>query len=77
MTKTDALVRRQSKRMAGWMPGGARMMLDAQSRVGRSVKVSLFVVGAILPLGSLIWAALLWHGVRHSKERESLPETSD
>ncbi len=37
-------------------------MFAAQSPLGRSVKILLFVVGIVLPLGSLIWVLLLWHG---------------
>lgn len=69
MNKALAMFHRQSVRMAAWMPGRTHVMLDAPSRAGRSIKISLFVVGAILPLGSLIWAGLLWHSVRHGRKR--------
>lgn len=57
---------------ANWMrqlPQATRMMFAARSSLGRSVKIGLFGVGVVLPLGSLIWALLFWHGngvLRHS-----------
>lgn len=36
--------------------------------------MSLFIAGAILPLGSLIWAGLLWHGLRQGKGRAAIQE---
>lgn len=39
-------------------------MFVARSPVIRSLKMFLFGVGVVLPLGSLIWAALYWHGNR-------------
>lgn len=41
---------------------GTEDMFAARSPMGRSIKVFLFSVGVVLPLGSLIWALLLWHG---------------
>ncbi|UCV21713.1 hypothetical protein [Ferribacterium limneticum] len=38
------------------------MMFAAQSSWGRSLKIGLFGIGVVLPLGSLIWALLFWHG---------------
>lgn len=49
--------------LAYWA-GKMRMMVVARTPVGRALKVFLFIVGAVLPLGSLIWALLLWHGLR-------------
>lgn len=69
MNKALAMWHRQSMRIAAWMPGQAHVMLDAPSRAGRSLKISLFIAGAILPLGSLIWAGLLWHGVSQGRKR--------
>ncbi len=37
-------------------------------------KMSLFIVGAILPLGSLIWAGLLWYGLRQGKGQAAIQE---
>lgn len=50
---------------ANWMrrlPQATGMMFAARSSLGRSVKIGLFGVGVVLPLGSLIWALLFWHG---------------
>jgi hypothetical protein len=44
------------------LPRATGLILAARSPVGRSIKIFLFGVGAILPLGSLIWALLFWHG---------------
>lgn len=44
------------------LPQATGFMFAARSRWGRSVKVLLFAVGVVLPLGSLIWALLFWHG---------------
>ncbi|WP_434514371.1 hypothetical protein AB6Q56_17745 [Dechloromonas sp. ARDL1] len=74
MNKALAYLSRRSLRVTAWMPGRARVMLDAPSRAGRSVKMSLFIAGAILPLGSLIWAGLLWHGLRQGKGRAAIQE---
>ena len=50
---------------ANWMrrlPQATGMMFAARSTWGRSVKIGLFGVGVVLPLGSLIWLVLFWHG---------------
>lgn len=50
---------------ATWMRQLARgggQMFAARSPVGRSAKIFLFGVGVALPLGSLIWLLLFWHG---------------
>lgn len=44
------------------LPQATGFMFAARSRWGRSVKVFLFAVGIVLPLGSLIWVLLFWHG---------------
>lgn len=44
--------------------GATGLLFVARTRVGRWVKVLLFGVGVVLPLGSLIWALLYWHGNR-------------
>lgn len=48
------LVRRRD-----WTPG---LMFASRSSFGRPVKIFLFGLGVLLPLGSVIWALLLWHG---------------
>jgi len=48
-----------------WMrrlPQATGMLFAARTRLGRSVKIFLFGLGAVLPLGSLIWLLLFWHG---------------
>lgn len=49
------------------LPQATRVIFAARSRWGRQVKIALFGVGLVLPLGSLIWAALFWHGSLVSK----------
>lgn len=44
------------------LPQATEAIFTARSSLGRSIKIILFGVGAILPLGSLIWALLYWHG---------------
>lgn len=44
------------------LPEATAMMFAARSRWERSVKIALFGVGVVLPLGSAIWALLFWHG---------------
>ncbi len=44
------------------LPQATGMMFAAQSSWGRSLKIGLFGIGVVLPLGSLIWALLFWHG---------------
>jgi len=49
---------------AAWtlrLPQATEIMFAAQSSFGRKIKVSLFVVGVVMPLGSLIWVLLFWH----------------
>lgn len=43
------------------LPRAAEWMFAARSSRGRSIKKSLFIVGTVLPLGSLIWILLFWH----------------
>jgi hypothetical protein len=48
-----------------WMrklPQATGLIFAARTSLGRSVKIFLFGLGVILPLGSLIWALLFWHG---------------
>lgn len=44
------------------LPQATGMMFSARSSWGRSLKIGLFGIGVVLPLGSLIWALLFWHG---------------
>lgn len=44
------------------LPQATAFMFAARSRWGRSFKILLFGVGVVLPLGSLIWVLLFWHG---------------
>lgn len=44
------------------LPEATAMMFTARSSLGRSIKIALFGVGIVLPLGSAIWALLFWHG---------------
>ena len=44
------------------LPQSTGLMFTARSPLGRSVKIFLFGVGVVLPLGSLIWVVLFWHG---------------
>jgi hypothetical protein len=44
------------------LPQATESVFTARSPLGRSIKIFLFGVGVILPLGSLIWVLLYWHG---------------
>lgn len=44
------------------LPQATGLMFAARSRWGRSFKIFLFGIGVFLPLGSLIWVLLFWHG---------------
>ncbi|MBP6188610.1 MAG: hypothetical protein KA435_00050 [Azonexus sp.] len=55
------------------LPQANGMMFAAQSSWGRSVKIGLFGIGVVLPLGSLIWALLFWHGNGVRKRAVVLP----
>jgi hypothetical protein len=39
-------------------------LFSARTSLGRSTKIVLFGIGAVLPLGMVIWALLLSHGLR-------------
>ena len=48
-----------------WMrklPQATGLIFAARTPLGRSVKIFLFGLGVVLPLGSLIWVLLFWHG---------------
>ncbi len=44
------------------LPQATGLMFAARTQLGRSIKIALFGIGVILPLGSLIWVLLFWHG---------------
>lgn len=44
------------------LPKATAMLFSARTSLGRSIKIFLFGLGAVLPLGSLIWLLLFWHG---------------
>jgi hypothetical protein len=44
------------------LPQATGLMFSARTSWGRSIKILLFGLGVALPLGSLIWALLFWHG---------------
>jgi hypothetical protein len=44
------------------LPQATGLLFAARSPLERSIKVFLFGVGLVLPLGSILWALLLWHG---------------
>ena len=44
------------------LPQETELLFAARSPFGRWAKIFFFGVGLILPLGSLIWALLYWHG---------------
>jgi hypothetical protein len=52
-----------------------RALFSARTPLGRSTKIALFGLGAVLPLGTVIWALLLSHGLR--TERDSLVKSGD
>lgn len=61
---------------AVWMarlPQATGLIFAARSSTGRSIKIFLFGVGAVLPLGSLIWAMLFWHGHGVRRRRDLRP----
>ena len=57
------------------LPHASGMLFAARTSQGRSVKIFLFGIGVVLPLGSLIWAVLFWHGrgVTREHQRSALP----
>ena len=55
------------------LPQATGMMFAAHSSWGRSVKMVLFGIGVVLPLGSLIWMLLFWHGNGVCKRPAELP----
>ncbi|MBK7649018.1 MAG: hypothetical protein IPJ12_18165 [Betaproteobacteria bacterium] len=44
------------------LPKATEAMFAARSSAGRSIKIFLFGIGVVIPLGSLIWIVLFWHG---------------
>ena len=62
MLKNAAALVRGYTTLVRQLPQATGMMFAARSTWGRSVKMGLFGVGVVLPLGSLIWLVLFWHG---------------
>lgn len=62
MIKNAAALVRGYMSLIRQLPQATGMMFAARSTWGRSVKMGLFGVGVVLPLGSLIWLLLFWHG---------------
>jgi hypothetical protein len=62
MLKNAAALVRGYTTLVRQLPQATGMMFAARSTWGRSVKIGLFGVGVVLPLGSLIWLVLFWHG---------------
>jgi hypothetical protein len=54
------------------LPQATSLMFTARSPLGRSTKIFLFGVGVVMPLGSLIWMLLFWHGNSIDKQKFSL-----
>jgi hypothetical protein len=48
------------------------VLFSARTPLGRSTKIVLFGIGAVLPLGSVIWALLLKHGLRVKRASSSV-----
>ncbi|MFT3960844.1 hypothetical protein [Propionivibrio sp.] len=54
----------------GYMKWGKKLtqahgaLFFARTPLGRSTKMVLFGIGAVLPLGTVIWVLLLSHGLR-------------
>jgi len=46
------------------LPQASGTILAARTPIGRSIKIFLFGVGMMLPLGIVIWGLLFWHGSR-------------
>ena len=53
------------------LPQATGMLFAARTPLGRSVKIFLFGLGVVVPLGSLIWMLLFWHGDCVSRYRYS------
>jgi hypothetical protein len=68
-------------RLRGHMNWGEKLiqtqgaLFSARTPLGRSTKIVLFGIGAVLPLGTLIWALLLSHGLR--AQRDSSVKSGD
>ncbi|MBL8429465.1 MAG: hypothetical protein JNJ95_06210 [Dechloromonas sp.] len=67
MVKNAAALVRGYISLVRQLPQATGMMFAARSIWGRSFKMALFGVGVVLPLGSLIWVLLFWHGKRVRK----------
>lgn len=53
---------RAYKNWLGKVPQATHLMFAARTSFGRATKIFLFGLGVLLPLGSLIWLLLYWHG---------------
>lgn len=62
MIKSAAALWRGYIALVRQLPHATGMMFAARSSWGRSLKITLFGIGVVLPLGSLIWLLLFWHG---------------
>ncbi|MDR0577420.1 MAG: hypothetical protein LBI87_07780 [Candidatus Accumulibacter sp.] len=49
------------------------VLFSARTPLGRSTKMVLFGIGAVVPLGSVIWALLLSHGLRARRDSAANP----
>jgi hypothetical protein len=49
-------------------------LFSARTPLGRSTKIALFGLGAVLPLGSVIWVLLLSYGARAKRGSAVKPE---
>ena len=64
------MIRKSVARLRGYynwvrqLPQATQLLFAAQTSLGRSIKIFLFGVGVVLPLGSLIWVLLFIHGSR-------------
>lgn len=59
------------------IPQATGLMFAARSPLGRSIKIFFFGVGVVLPLGSLIWALLFWHGNSIGKDHAAAASDPD
>jgi hypothetical protein len=73
MIRNAAVLVRGYTDLVRQLPQATGMMFTARSSWGRSVKIGLFGIGVVLPLGSLIWMLLFWHGNGVRKRAAMLP----
>lgn len=75
MRKTAAAALRCYATWMRQLPQATGFMFAARSPLGRSTKIFLFGVGVVMPLGSLIWMLLFWHG--NSIGKQKFPVAAD